>query len=226
MFDDRAAVEAFGGVARLFPLPNLVLFPHVDQGLHIFEPRYRQMTADALADDHLIAMVLLTPNDNWDEQYDGRPPIEPVACLGRIVASEQLPDGRYNLRLRGLTRLLLDGEIPDEGKLYRLARGRVVGDEVPAIGEASGLRRTLRQAVLSRFDPAGQAHHQLTALFDGDTPLGGVCDLLGYSLPLPLELKQRLLTTADVTARTRLLLDALGEPDRPPRPFPPGFSPN
>lgn len=226
MIDDRAAVEAFGGVARLFPLPNLVLFPQVDQGLHIFEPRYRQMTADALADDQLIAMVLLTPDENWDEQYDGRPPIEPVACLGRIVASEKLPDGRYNLKLRGLARLHLDGEIPDESKLYRLARGQVLEEVMPAIGEASGLRRTLRQAVLSRFDPSGPAHHQLTALFDGDTPLGGVCDLLGYSLPLSLELKQRLLTTVDVTARTRMLIDAIGEANRKPRPFPPGFSPN
>jgi Lon protease-like protein len=226
MRDDRAAVEAFGGVARLFPLPNLVLFPHVDQGLHIFEPRYRQMTADALADDQLIAMVLLTPNDNWDEQYDGRPPIEPVACLGRIVASERLPDGRYNLTLRGLARLELDGEIPDASKLYRLARGRVTADAVPVIGEARDLRRTLRQAVLSRFDPTGKAHQQLTALFDADTPLGEVCDLLGYSLPLSLELKQRLLTTADVADRTRLLIDVLGDGGRPPRPFPPVFSPN
>ena len=55
MNDD--ALRDFSGTARLFPLPNLVLFPHVVQGLHVFEPRYRQMTADALAADGLIALV-------------------------------------------------------------------------------------------------------------------------------------------------------------------------
>ena len=132
MRDDRAAVDEFGGVARLFPLPNLVLFPHVDQGLHIFEPRYRQMTADALAGDQLIAMVLLQPDENWPEKYDGRPPVESVACLGRIVEWEKLPDGRYNLRLRGLARLRLAEELPEPSKLYRLARGELLAEVSPA----------------------------------------------------------------------------------------------
>ena len=48
MSEDRQPLEDFRGTARLFPLPNLVLFPHVAQPLHVFEPRYRQMMADAL----------------------------------------------------------------------------------------------------------------------------------------------------------------------------------
>ncbi len=39
MNSDQAALSGFNGLARLFPLPNLVLFPQVVQGLHIFEPR-------------------------------------------------------------------------------------------------------------------------------------------------------------------------------------------
>src|SRR5262249_42211923 len=54
-------LKHFGGIARLFPLPNVVLFPNLLQALHIFEPRYRQMTEDALAADRMIAMVLLRP---------------------------------------------------------------------------------------------------------------------------------------------------------------------
>ena len=49
MSDDSLSPDTFGGTARLFPLPNLVLFPAVIQPLHIFEPRYRQMAADAVA---------------------------------------------------------------------------------------------------------------------------------------------------------------------------------
>ena len=40
----------FSGIARLFPLPNLVLFPHVMQPLHIFEPRYCDLMREAMAE--------------------------------------------------------------------------------------------------------------------------------------------------------------------------------
>ena len=45
----------------LFPLPNVVLFPNVFLPLHIFEPRYREMVADAIDSDRMIGMVLLRP---------------------------------------------------------------------------------------------------------------------------------------------------------------------
>src|SRR5271166_1167351 len=92
----------FGGTARLFPLPNLVLFPHVVQPLHIFEPRYRQLMSDALADDRLIAMALLQPG--WESDYEERPAIYPGVCIGQIYKEEKLSDGRFNLLLHGAAR--------------------------------------------------------------------------------------------------------------------------
>ena len=44
---------------RLFPIPGLVMFPHVMQPLHVFEHRYRALLADALKDDQLIALPVL-----------------------------------------------------------------------------------------------------------------------------------------------------------------------
>jgi len=98
MSDDTSPLAGFDGSARLFPLPNLVLFPHVMQPLHIFEPRYQHMTRDALDGDHLIALVLL--QSGWETNYDGAPPIHDVACLGKIVAENSLEDGRFNILLR------------------------------------------------------------------------------------------------------------------------------
>src|SRR5437016_3846626 len=95
---------------RLFPLPNLVMFPHVVQPLHIFEPRYCAMLEDALADDRQIAMVLLEPG--WQRDYEGRPAIAVVGCLGKIVAHERLPTGRHNILLRGVSRLAIRRELP------------------------------------------------------------------------------------------------------------------
>src|SRR6186997_85611 len=83
----------------LFPLPNVVLFPNVFLPLHIFEPRYREMVADALASDRMIGMVLLRPG--WDREY------------------ERLPDGRYNIVLRGMERFRVVEE--DHALSYRRA---------------------------------------------------------------------------------------------------------
>ena len=78
------SLQDFCGTVRLFPLPNLVLFPHVLQPLHIFEPRYRELLEDALAHDGLIAMAMLEPG--WEQDYDGRPPaLHPMACLAKVT---------------------------------------------------------------------------------------------------------------------------------------------
>src|SRR5215475_1047081 len=101
----------------LFPLPNVVLFPNVFLPLHIFEPRYRDMVTDAVASDRMIGMVLLRPG--WQGDYEGRPAVFPVGCSGLITHIDRLPDGRYNLVLRGLERFRLKEE--DHHRSYRRA---------------------------------------------------------------------------------------------------------
>ena len=101
----------------LFPLPNVVLFPNVFLPLHIFEPRYREMVADALASDRMIGMVLLRPG--WDRNYEGRPAIYPVGCSGVLTHNERLSDGRYNIVLRGIERFRILEE--DHSLSYRRA---------------------------------------------------------------------------------------------------------
>src|SRR5713226_4443283 len=125
MSDDPTSLGDFSGTVRLFPLPDLVLYPFVIQPLHIFEPRYRQLMADALADDRLMALALLQPG--WEEDYHKHAPIYPTVCLGRIFQEEQLSDGRYNLLLHGVARARIREEVP-AGKLYRTARVDLLQD--------------------------------------------------------------------------------------------------
>src|ERR1700675_1270588 len=86
----------------LFPLPTVVLFPNVFLPLHVFEPRYREMVAHALAGDRMIGMVLLRPG--WERDYEGRPAVFAVGCSGVMTPCERLTDGRYNIVLRGVER--------------------------------------------------------------------------------------------------------------------------
>src|SRR5947199_3769341 len=102
----------------IFPLPNVVLFPNVFLPLHVFEPRYRQMVDEALKGDRIIGMVLLRPG--WEGDYEGRPPVYPIGCAGVITHAERLPDGRFNIVLRGMEKFRVAGEEP--GRTYRVAR--------------------------------------------------------------------------------------------------------
>jgi uncharacterized protein len=205
MNDDVTALTEFTGVARLFPLPGLVFFPQAVQPLHIFEPRYRQLAADVLAEDRLIAPVLLRPG--WDENYDERPAVHTVACLGRVIADQLLPDGRYNLVLRGLARVRIREEL-DAGKLYRVARTEVLRDCITGdVDELMTLRTALADLMLPRVT-AGPVREQLRELFKGELPLGQLCDVLAFALPLPPEAKQELLEIVGVTDRARQLMEA------------------
>ena len=222
MNDDLTALANFSGLARLFPLPGLVLFPHGVQPLHIFEERYRQMMADALADDRMIALVMLKPG--WEPIYDEQPPIEPVACLGEIIVDQQLPDGRYNLLLKGVSRIRIGEEVPTD-RLYRTARVDLIADGfVPPIHAAQKIRAELRSLVMPRFIGNETSHEQVEALFDGEMSLGMLLDVLGFALPMPLVHKQAMLEQTDVLARARMLLEAIAPKSE--RRFPPNFSSN
>lgn len=220
----------FGGTARLFPLPNLVLFPHVAQPLHIFEPRYREMMADALEDDRLLGMALL--QSGWEEDYHLKPPLHPMICLGRIVQEEKLSDGRYNLLLQGLTRARILEE-RSTAKLYRIARVELCEEEPPAAASAKALRRELGDVALGFFAAHAAAQEQLRQLVASGLPLGALCDILAFALPVDLEVKQALLEELAVEARVRRLLGdlagrtpAASPEEKTRRQFPPSFSSN
>src|SRR5262249_25384603 len=168
MTEDQLSLKDFKGTARLFPLPNLVLFPSVIQPLHVFEPRYRQMMADALDDDRLLALVLLRPG--WEEDYHLRPPVHAVACLRAITNEERLPDGPYNVPLRGLGRIRLVEELPP-ARLYRCARAEVL-DDVPAPpGAECQLREGLARRVPDWFAGHPGALEQARQLLQSSLPL-------------------------------------------------------
>src|SRR5438876_7545388 len=156
----------FAGQVRLFPLPNLVLFPHVIQPLHIFEPRYRQLMADALADDRLITMALLRPG--WEADYHQRPPVHPVVCVGRIHQEQRLADGRWNLLLHGVARGRVMEELAPD-KLYREASLELLHDVLlTEPEEMEQLREELCRRLPGWFQAQGIVPPQLEELLASD----------------------------------------------------------
>jgi uncharacterized protein len=231
MNDDATELTDFCGTARLFPLPNLVLFPSVIQPLHIFEPRYRQLMADALSADRLMALALLKPG--WEEDYQDQPPIFPVVCLGRIFKEERTTDGRYNLLLHGLSRARIVEELETD-RLYRSARLELLPEMQDPAGKAGQeLRERLGTHMEQWLAPQQSALDQLSKLLESGLSVGMLCDILAFALPFEVERKQGLLEEMDPGRRVDQLLSHLETLPAPSeaaksseRHFPPDFSSN
>ena len=198
----------------LFPLPNVVLFPNVFLPLHIFEPRYREMISDALEGDRMIGMVLLRPG--WEGNYEGRPPVYPTGCSGLITHHERLPDGRYNIVLRGVEKFRILEEINEEdtegidaeraSSSYRVARVEILHETVIA-AERDGVRAA-RQRLEALLVPRAQGRGADTKVAPAMADEDVVNALAQYMELEPLE-KQALLERPGLLARCRSLIELL-----------------
>lgn len=186
-------------ILPLFPLPNVVLFPQMPLPLHVFEPRYRKMVRDALDSHSTIGMTLLQPG--WEPDYQGRPPVYPVGCAGRIEQSEPLDEGRYNIVLRGSTRFRILEE--HEGEPYRLASVVPLRD---AMGDGAALEAMRRQALAAIGRAAdGPAALVLQPELPHDVFVNALCQTLSLS---PVE-RQSLLDCDTILARYARLIEIL-----------------
>jgi uncharacterized protein len=191
------AESALPSVIPLFPLPEPTLFPHASRPLLIYEPRYRAMVAEALKGDRIIGMVHLKPG--FEADYDGRPPIDAVGCAGRIDSAELLPDGRYMIVLRGLTKFRLVAE--DTSRTYRVARVEAIREPAVPAGDRATLTFERQRLV------------DLLALqsIDIDSALSdeGAVDTVAQYLAMEPGDRQTLLEAGGVLARARALVARL-----------------
>ena len=216
---DDADLRDFANLVRLFPLPGVVLFPHAVLPLHIFEPRYRQMTEDALAGDRLVTIVQPCEPVAW--VAPDQPALEEVACLGRIVRHERLADGRFNFLLLGLKRVRLVREVPS-ATLYRRAEVEVLEDQEPVDPAAApGRRAELTILFRALAQRQGVLDADLGRLLDSDVPLGVLTDIVAHALGLPPAVKQAFLADRRVDRRADGLIAVLRELAGPARAEPP-----
>jgi Lon protease-like protein len=178
----------------LFPLPNLVFFPNTRLPLHIFEPRYRQMVADALDSDQRFGIVLLRPG--WQDDYYGAPAVHTLGTLGTIEQAVPLDDGRYNILVRGDVRVRI---LSEESRVpYRMARVVAQPEAAPAPADGYAQREWL--ADLSRqyltYLPNQMAVPEIDTV-----GLDSLANALIMSLNLDVEEKQRLLEIDELVQR-------------------------
>lgn len=158
----------------IFPLDDIMLFPNASRPLHIYEARYRQMVADALAGDRIIGMVMLRPG--YEDEYEGNPPIYDLGTAGIIARVDELTDGRYNIVLRGLTKFRVTSE--DQSRTYRVADVEAIPEPL-ADDERAPLRRHRTVLLELLVDDPGQT--PTTDELPDEALVDGLAQFLGMS---------------------------------------------
>lgn len=106
------AFEELPATIPVFPLTGVLLLPRGKLPLNIFEPRYLNMTLDAMGTAcRMIGMI--QPSDS--ENRGKHPELYRVGCAGRITSFNESEDGRLLVTLSGICRF----KIAEELELHR-----------------------------------------------------------------------------------------------------------
>jgi len=190
----------------IFPLAGALLFPRGQLPLHIFEPRYRAMIRDALASERTIGMIqpkLVVPEGGAPDRRD-RPLLFGVGCLGRIVGSEELPDGRFNIVLEGLSRFRVASEAEVETPYRQVDADRRGFDDMAEPEPLASVQRAELERESRRYaDALGYAvDWDAVGRLDDETLVNSIAQIA----PLDVSSKQALLEAGDIAVRADLLV--------------------
>lgn len=192
----------------LFPLPNMVLLPSAITPLHLFEPRFKDMASEAVAGSRLIAMALLR-SGYQERYYTHHAAIHPIVCLGRVVRSERLDDGRYNILLQGVCRAKVSRE--DQERSFRRAW-------LTPVTVSNGLspqdEQRIRERIVGELDNGAMSALCVTGVLRDvvqcpHLSVSDMIDLIAHHViesPTP---RQRFLAEADVVRRAACLIELL-----------------
>ena len=183
----------------MFPLPGVVLFPHALLPLHIFEERYKKMARDLLASHRHLSVALLESSG----QPDGaeRPAVRPIMGVGEVIMAHELPDGRFNLVIRGRARIELKRELASD-EPYRLIVGEVRTDlPVRSVRDLADADQSLRALVGRLAESIPEGGELLRQVVASQATPHELADVLAAALVVDAQKRQRLLENRDLMKR-------------------------
>ena len=195
-------LEDFSGKMPIFPLPNVVFFPHTFLPLHIFEERYRAMVADAANGEKLICMALLKPG--YEDDYEGSPPIHTVGTVGFMPMKKDHADGTSDVLLVGMDKVKIK-EITSDTP-YRMAEVEILYD---VVGESDP--EALQEKIFQQFNVLNDDNllSAATQFFSEGLDFEMAVNLVISHLEIEGEEKQKLLELGDLSLRAKVLLQYL-----------------
>ena len=198
----------FPRTVPVFPLPGTVLFPGALMPLHVFEPRYRAMVRDALAGDRLIAMGLLAQCSR--EEYRQKPPFHDTVCVGYLLRHEELPGGRSNILLLGVSAGRARTEESDEP--YRVAGVELLDDDSDFDAADTKLLQRAFDKTAPGTEDIEELRTNLGGLMDDRYVPSGLVGSCAVSAEIPPLHKLDLLRERSVHRRLQKLVEYIERP--------------
>ncbi|OLF16106.1 LON peptidase substrate-binding domain-containing protein [Actinophytocola xanthii] len=192
----------------LFPLQT-VLLPGTTLPLHVFEPRYRQLTVDLITETlpgKRFGVVALKPSH--DVEITSCEQLRAIGCAAVLRQVTRLPDGRFDIVTLGERRFRLLA-VDSTSAPYLMGAVEWVPDApavVPGQREAEDAVASLANTARAAYRRYCQAAWQQG---DWDEPaedveIAQLAHLLATDCLLPLEDRQRLLEETRPLHRLRL----------------------
>ena len=195
-------------VMAMFPL-GMVLLPTMVVPIHVFEPRYRQMTKDCLDGAREFGVVLIERGS----EVGGGDVRTHAGAVASIIDAQEFPDGRWGLVVSGtrrmrVTRWLEDDPYPraevqdwpdaDDG-------GPTSQVDAAALSSVTAVWRRVLALQTELGAPGAPVTFEVA-----DDPPTAVWQLSALSPLGPLD-RQRLLTADHTAHRLGLLADLLAD---------------
>ncbi len=198
--------EELPAVLPVFPLAGVLLLPRGQLPLNIFEPRYLNMTRDALGAEGGARMIGMVQPTGSGETATG-PVLYRCGCAGRITSFAETEDGRYLITLTGVCRFNSNEERPPKDGYRRVIpdfgpfRRDLEGEETAAVD------RTRLLALLKGYFKARDivvCWKTIRGLSDDR-----LVTTLAMTCPFDAGEKQALLETPDLARRAEVLAACL-----------------
>jgi uncharacterized protein len=189
----------------LLPL-GTVLLPGGSLPLHIFEPRYRQLTVDLIntvVPDRRFGVIGI--KQGWEVGEDNVDSMYEIGCSAVLEQVRQLPEGRYDITSSGERRFRLL-QVDREAAPYLMGRVEWLPDTEPDSDTSR-----LRDRLIASARSAHERYHGTGLRGDRYEPPPQDTDVteLAYALAedcvLSTEDRQELLVETDPLVRLRLI---------------------
>ena len=185
----------------VFPLPGALLLPHGHLPLNIFEPRYLNLTADALGQGRMMGMV--QPVHAEPDPVSDTAELYRTGCLGRITSFAETDDGRFLITLTGVSRFRIVDELESVRGYRRVAaRYDAFAHDLQEDTGATADRQRLLDAVRAYFQVQG-IDTDWAAI--KEAPDGALVTSLAMTCPFEPREKQALLECPGLIERGEFL---------------------
>jgi Lon protease-like protein len=194
----------------LFPL-STVLLPGASLPLHIFEPRYRQLTVDLVTEtlpDRCFGVAAI--RQGWETDVLRREQLYDVGCAAVLQQVKRLPDGRFDVVARGDRRFrLLD--VDSGSGPYLFAQVEWLPDAEPSEEAAltAPMLADAARAAHGRYRTAAMQREEWVKPLDEADP-ADLAYVIAADCLLAMEDRQRLLEETCPIRRLRTVRQILG----------------